>query len=164
MPRILVTRDDNALYLPISVHVTGPISEHEARRLLDELSTVLNRAHDDAGAFDRMASVILRDDVLEYARTEYATEVDRYDFLICKAREEWLRVMAKVIDAGPWVVKLQQSGSESWICDVDESDPGRVCKLENAERFETYADAADALTAARKWRPFANATIDKVPA
>lgn len=46
-----------------------------------------------------------------------------------------------------------------WACDVEQSDPGRVCDPRNAQRFLTRKDADDALAVARSYRPFAGAKV-----
>lgn len=54
-----------------------------------------------------------------------------------------------------YIVQLEQG---CWIADWD-GDPGRTIKIDNAERFSTVGDAAKALKAARKFRPFSFAII-----
>ncbi len=55
-----------------------------------------------------------------------------------------------------WIVQLEPG---VWIAEI-EGDPGRTLVQENAQRFENMVTAAKALTAARTFRPFKNASID----
>lgn len=55
-----------------------------------------------------------------------------------------------------WVVQLEPG---VWLAAV-EGDPGRTIVRNNAQPFESLFAAAKALTAARKYRRFANASID----
>ena len=55
-----------------------------------------------------------------------------------------------------WIVQLEPG---VWLAAV-EGDPGRTLVMENAELFETLGSATKALTVARKYRPFENASID----
>ncbi len=54
-----------------------------------------------------------------------------------------------------FIVELEQ---DVWIADWD-GDPGRTCVESNAKRFRKRGPAGNALTAARKYRPFLNAKI-----
>jgi hypothetical protein len=46
-----------------------------------------------------------------------------------------------------------------WACDVEQSDPGRVCDPCNAQRFGMREAADAALAAARAFRPFVHARV-----
>lgn len=58
-----------------------------------------------------------------------------------------------------WTVELE---SGVWLAET-EGDPGRTLRHEDAQQFGSMAEAAAALTAARKYRPFERACIGSAP-
>ena len=58
-----------------------------------------------------------------------------------------------------WIVQIEPG---VWLAAI-EGDPGRTLVRDNAQPFKSMVAASRALTAARKYRPFVNASIDDDP-